>query len=98
MTIKTNKEGSVLTVAIEGKLDTRTAPELEEMLKDSLDGITKLVLDLKELVYISSAGLRVVVTAEQAMEKQGEMVIRNVNEDVMNIFEVTGFVDALNIE
>ena len=98
MTIKTNKEGSVLTVAIEGKLDTRTAPELEEMLKGSLDGITKLVLDLKELVYISSAGLRVVVTAEQAMEKQGEMVIRNVNEDVMNIFEVTGFVDALNIE
>ncbi len=98
MTIKTNKEGSVLTVAIEGKLDTRTAPELEEMLKDSLDGITKLVLDLKELVYISSAGLRIVVTAEQAMEKQGEMVIRNVNEDVMNIFEVTGFVDALNIE
>ncbi len=98
MTIKTNKEGSVLTVAIEGKLDTRTAPELEEMLKDSLDGITKLVLDLKELVYISSAGLRIVVTAEQTMEKQGEMVIRNVNEDVMNIFEVTGFVDALNIE
>ena len=98
MNITMNKNGTELTVAIEGRLDTLTSPELEEQLEPALEGIEKLVFDFAELRYISSAGLRVLLTAMQIMEEQGEMIVRNVSSEVMDVFEVTGFVDDLTIE
>lgn len=98
MVITKTKEGTSLTLAIEGRLDTTTAPQLESEIKSSLDGIDKLLLDFTSLEYISSAGLRVLLSAQKTMNKQGSMVIRNVNEDVMDIFNITGFVDILTIE
>ena len=98
MTIEKNLNGTELTVAIVGRLDTGTAPDLEEVFKESFEGITKLILDFEGLEYLSSAGLRVILQAQKAMNKQGEMVVRNVNETVTEIFEVTGFVDILTIE
>ncbi len=97
MTIDQKKTEGKLCVALEGRLDTTTAPQLEEALKSALDGVTELELDLKELVYISSAGLRVLLAAQKVMNKQGSMVILNANEDLMEIFEVTGFTDILTI-
>ena len=82
----------------EGRLDTLTAPEMEAVVKETLPGLTELTLDLEKLEYISSAGLRVLLTAQKAMGKQGKMIIRNVNETVSEIFEVTGFSDILTIE
>ena len=75
-----------------------TAPQLEAEIKSNLGGVTELIIDLAELTYISSAGLRVLLSAQKVMNKQGNMIIRNVNQDIMDIFEVTGFVDILNIE
>ena len=98
MTIKKNLENETLTLEIEGRLDTMTAPELEAELKQSLEGITTLILDMAELAYVSSAGLRVILGAQKQMSKQGSMVIRNVNDAVMEVFDVTGFVDILTIE
>ena len=96
--ITTKKEGTELTIGLEGRLDTNTSPEFEEVIETSLDGIEKLVIDVKELAYISSAGLRVLLTALQIMEDQGEMVVRNVSQEVMDVFEITGFIDDLTIE
>ena len=87
-----------LNIALEGRLDTTTAPQLENELKESLDGIEELVIDLQDLVYISSAGLRVLLFAQKAMNAQGKMVIRNVNEEIMEVFDITGFSDILTIE
>ena len=87
-----------LTVTVAGRLDTTTAPELERELKESLDGVTALTLDMAELEYISSAGLRVLLSAQKIMNKQGEMKVIHVNESIMEIFEVTGFSDILTIE
>ena len=98
MTISQNKEGSKLTITLEGRLDTTTAPELETERKTALDGVTELVFDIKDLAYISSAGLRVLLSAQKVMNKQGSMVIRGASEEVMEIFDVTGFVDILTIE
>ena len=98
MTINKTINGSELTVALEGRLDTTTAPQLEEELKASLDGVTALTLDLGQLDYISSAGLRVLLSAEKTMKKQGGMKLINVGEAIMEIFEVTGFSDILTIE
>ena len=98
MTIEKNLNGTELTVTITGRLDTTTAPQLEAEFKQSINGIEKLVLDFANLEYLSSAGLRVLLAAQKAMNKQGEMVIRNVNETVNEIFEVTGFIDILTIE
>ena len=98
MTINKTKEDSKLTVQVEGRIDTTTAPQLESEIKDEISGITDLVIDLKEVAYVSSAGLRVLLSAQKVMNCQGNMVIKNVNEEVMEIFEVTGFVDILNIE
>ena len=97
MTIEQKKDGSKLSIGLSGRLDTTTAPELEAALKDALDGVTELELDLKELEYISSAGLRVLLSAQKIMNKQGSMVILNANENIMEIFEVTGFSDILTI-
>jgi anti-sigma B factor antagonist len=98
MTVNIIRNGTELTAAIEGRLDTLTAPEFEEKLEPELEDTEKLVLDLAELEYISSAGLRVLLSAMKIMEEQGEMVLRNVRPDVMDVFEVTGFIDMLNIE
>ena len=98
MTINKTAEAGKLTISLEGRLDTGTAPQLEAELKASLDGVTTLVLDFAGLEYISSAGLRVLLGAQKVMAKQGSMVIRNVNEVISEVFEVTGFVDILNIE
>lgn len=98
MTINKNVTGTTLTVGVEGRLDTMTAPELEKALKESLDGMTELALDFGNLEYVSSAGLRVLLSAQKIMNKQGSMVIRNVCETVMEVFEVTGFSDILTVE
>lgn len=98
MTIVKNMDGSTLTLAPEGRLDTTTAPQLETEIRDALEGVTELILDFTALEYISSAGLRVVLSAQKAMNKQGRMVVRGVNEYVMDVLEVTGFTDILTIE
>ncbi len=98
MTITKDKKDNALTVSLEGRLDTLTAPELEEALKESLGGIAFLTFDLAELEYVSSAGLRVLLSAQKIMNAQGKMILRNVSETVMEIFEVTGFSDILTIE
>ena len=95
--VKTN-EGAKLTLALEGRLDTTTAPQLEAEVKGALAGVTELVMDFSQLEYLSSAGLRVLLAAQKAMNKQGSMVIRHVNETIQEIFEVTGFLDILTIE
>lgn len=95
--IKEQNESS-LTIRLIGRLDTTTAPKLEGELKTSVNSISLLVFDLKKLDYISSAGLRVLLSAQKVMNRQGEMKITGANETVMEIFEVTGFVDILNIE
>ena len=94
---KTQNENNLL-IALEGRLDTMTAPELEKEIGASLNGVTSLVLDLGQLEYISSAGLRVLLSAQKAMNRQGGMKVCHVNETVMEIFEVTGFSDILTIE
>ena len=98
MNIQKTLSGAALTVALEGRLDTTTAPKLEEKLLGSVDGITRLVFDVEKLEYISSAGLRVLLAMQKLMNQQGEMVLQNVNEAVMEVFEVTGFSDILRIE
>ena len=98
MTIEKNLNGTELTVAITGRLDTTTAPQLEAEFKQSIPGVEKLVLDFATLEYLSSAGLRVLLAAQKVMNKQGEMIIKNVNETINEIFEVTGFIDILTIE
>lgn len=98
MTINKTLNANELTVALEGRLDTATAPELEAELNASIGGVAKLVFDFAALEYLSSAGLRVLLSAQKAMNKQGEMIVKKVNETIMEIFEVTGFCDVLTIE
>lgn len=93
-----NVDGNTLNVALEGRLDTTTAPQLESELKAALPGISLLALNFEKLEYISSAGLRVLLSAQKIMNKQGEMKLTNVSENIMEIFEVTGFSDILTIE
>ena len=97
MTIKKELKGKELAVELEGRLDTISAPELETQLKDSLDGVEKLTLDFSKLEYISSAGLRVLLSTQKRMNSQGSMAVTHVNETIMEIFEVTGFNDILTI-
>lgn len=96
MTIEKKQEGTTLTVQLDGRLDTTTAPELEAVLKEIGD-VKELILDFEKLEYISSAGLRVVLGAQKTMNKQGSMKVANVNDTVMEIFEVTGFADILTV-
>lgn len=98
LNIKKKTNGTELTVALTGRLDTTTAPELDKELKDNLDGVTALVIDMAALEYISSAGLRVLLSAQKIMNKQGGMKVIHVGEAIMEIFEVTGFSDILTIE
>lgn len=98
MTIERKTENDVVTLTLAGRLDTATAPELETEV-DACAGVVKdLVLDLKDLEYTSSAGLRVILKAQKMMNKQGSMKLIHVNEDVMEVFDITGFLDILNIE
>lgn len=90
--------GNDLSVAIEGRLDTNTAPELENELKDELDGVTLLTIDMAGLEYLSSAGLRVLLSLQKTMNKQGQMKVTNASSTILEIFEVTGFSDILTIE
>lgn len=98
MTIDKKTDGSELTLTLIGRLDTNTAPQLENELKASLGGVESLTLDFAGLDYLSSAGLRVLLAAQKIMNRQGRMVVRNVNETISEIFEVTGFCDILTIE
>ena len=92
------KEGKKLKISLTGRLDTVGAPRLENELKPSLDGVTDLEFDIRELTYISSAGLRVLLMAQKTMDLQyGTMIISGASEDVMGIFEDTGFIDILNL-
>lgn len=98
MTIDKKLNGTELTIALTGRLDTTTSPQLEAELKGSLGGIKELNLDFAGLEYLSSAGLRVILAAQKVMNKQGRMVIRNVNDMINEVFEITGFADILTIE
>lgn len=99
MEVKFNKQDSSLTVAISGNIDTVTAPELDTKLQENLSGIKNLILDFAAVDYISSAGLRVILMTNQMMEDvEGEMTIKNVNEDVRDVFEMTGFDSLLNLD
>ena len=98
MNIVNTREGTRLTLAVEGRLDTTTAPQLEAEIKSNLDGVTELALDFEQLEYLSSAGLRVILAAQKTMNKQGSMVVRHINETIREVFEVTGFVDILTIQ
>ena len=98
MNILKTQDGTALTVAIEGRLDTVTAPQLEGELRTAVNGISELIFDLGALDYVSSAGLRVLLSAQKVMNKQGRMIVRNAKPEIMEIYEVTGFTDILNIE
>lgn len=98
MNIYETLNNDTLSLALEGRLDTTTAPQLEDTLKNSLGTASLLVLDFAKLEYISSAGLRVLLSAQKTMNRQGKMVIKNVCADIIEIFEITGFVDILTIE
>ena len=98
LNIEKTQNGSELLVAVDGRIDTNTAPQLEAELKNQLEGIDKLVFDLEKLQYISSAGLRVLLSTQKVMMKQGKMILKKVPAEIMDIFEVTGFSDILTIE
>ncbi len=96
--IKKNLDGSKLEFVLDGRLDTITAPQLEEEIKASLDGITDLIFNFSGLTYVSSAGLRVLLSSQKTMNEKGRMVVKNVSEEIQEIFDVTGFSDILTIE
>ena len=98
MTIEIKKNADELVLEITGRLDTTTAPALEKTINENLEGVKTLILDLKSLEYISSAGLRVLLSAQKKMQQIGAMKVINVCEEVMEVFEITGFADILTIE
>ncbi len=98
MTIDKKANGAKLTIALTGRLDTTTAPQLEGELRTCLTGVTDLCLDFASLEYLSSAGLRVILAAQKVMNRQGSMVIKNVNDTIKEVFDITGFADILTIE
>ena len=98
MTINKNANGTLTTFEIIGRLDTITAPELEATIDACAAGLQELVLDCSALEYVSSAGLRVILKAQKLMSEQGELKLTNVNETIMEVFEITGFSDILTIE
>ena len=98
MTIEKNRQGAELIVLLDGRLDTTSAPEFDAVVKNELAGVETFILDLKKLQYTSSAGLRVILLAQKTMNKQGKMILKNVAEAVMEVFEMTGLSDLLTIE
>lgn len=97
LNISKKQDEEKLTIALDGRLDTTTAVDLERELKSGIDGVGELVFDMKDLAYISSAGLRVLLSAQKIMNKQGSMAVTNISDMVAEIFEVTGFADILTI-
>ena len=98
MELKKVYDGSKLTVFLTGKLDTESAPKLNAELAASLGGITELVLDMTDLSYISSAGLRTLLSAQKMMNRQGRMVLHGVRDSIRDVFRITGFLDLLTLE
>ena len=98
MNIVKNRDGNKLDVIIDGKLDTASAPQLEALVNNELEGVEILVLDLAKLKYTSSAGLRTILLAQKTMNKQGKMILKHVGEDVLDVFDMTGLTDLLTIE
>ncbi|MCR4646226.1 MAG: STAS domain-containing protein [Oscillospiraceae bacterium] len=98
MTINKKKNGSSLVIALEGRLDTTTSPELEKVIKEETEDVNDLRFEMEKLEYISSAGLRVLLSAQKLMNKKGNMLITGCNDDIMEIFDMTGFTDILTIE
>ena len=98
LNIEKKSDGKNLSFALSGRLDTTTAPDLEKEVKENIEGVEKLEFDFSDLAYISSAGLRVLLSAQKIMNKQGEMVVKNCSDEIKEIFEVTGFSDILTIE
>ena len=98
MKIEKNRQGNEFTVSLGGRLDTASAPDLEAIVKNELSGVETFILDLKDLQYTASAGLRNILLAQKMMNKQGKMILRNVGESVMEVFEMTGLADLLTIE
>ena len=98
MTIEINKNADATVIEITGRLDTTTAPALDKTINEDIGDTKNLVLDVKEMEYISSAGLRVLLSAQKKMQKIGSMKVKNVCEEVMDVFEMTGFADILVIE
>ncbi len=98
MELTKEAKGSALNIALDGRLDTTTAPQLEAEISGGLEGITNLTIDMAKLVYVSSAGLRVLLKAQKIMNKQGKMTVKNASQEIKEIFEVTGFDELLNIE
>lgn len=98
LNIKNAKDGVNLLLELEGRLDTTTSPQLEETINSTIGGVENLTFDIKDLEYISSAGLRVLLSAQKTMNKQGKMIVKNASEEVMEIFEVTGFSDIFDIQ
>ena len=98
MIITKNIDGETLTFTLEGRLDTTTSPQLEAELKQTVGGVTELIFDFSGVEYISSAGLRVLLAAQKVMNRQGSMKLTGVNENVLEVFEITGFIDILTLE
>jgi anti-sigma B factor antagonist len=98
MTIEKHRQGAEMTIMLEGRLDTASAPDLDAVVKNELLGVDTFILDLKKLQYTSSAGLRVILIAQKTMNKQGKLILKNVSEAVMEVFEMTGLSDLLTIE
>ena len=98
MQITWDKENGKLIAAITGKVDSITAPELESTLRANLDGVTEVVLDLKDMTHISSAGLRAVLKVKKALRRKGKITVRNVNDEVQDIFQMTGFTKVVTVE
>lgn len=97
MTVEKTANGSEITMVVSGRLDTTTSPQLEEQVRN-LEGVTSLIFDFSNLEYLSSAGLRVILGCQKIMNRQGEMVVKNVNDTIREIFDITGFSDILNIQ
>lgn len=98
MEILKKLDGSELTISLVGELNSSTAPELDKLISESLKGVTTLIFDFEKLDYLSSAGLRILLVSQKAMDKQGKMIVRHVNDEIMDILSMTGFVSILTIE
>lgn len=98
MDIKKTQDGTELTLALDGRLDVKTAPQLEAELKRNISGVTALTFDLEKLDYMSSAGIRVLVSAQKVMNRQGKMTIKHANEEITEVFEITGLFNFFHIE
>ena len=98
MDVSIDKNGNETVIKVSGRVDATTAPELDNKVNECIEGVSKLIFDFKDMEYISSAGLRVILSAQKKMNTQGDMIVKNVSDDVMEVFEITGFLDFLKFE